>query len=113
MTTNTIHTIAHVAGSAFALHLSTTTSPISIAGVPDPEVGDWAIELVLKGRTQRLVVPGAWVTSAAPEWAVACGVDDTTAWPVGDYAVRIAYVSPEAPSRRFEMPTNLVLEVTR
>ena len=111
--TTAIQALPHIAGSAFALTLSATTSPISIAGEPDPDVGDWGVELVLVGRSSRLVIPGQWVSSAAPEWSLTFGEDNTTAWPIGDHLVRLAFTSPEAESRRFEQAANLVLEVTR
>jgi hypothetical protein len=109
----TTYALPHIAGSAFALTLSTETSPISIAGEPDLDIADWGVELVLVGRDTRVTIPGQWISSADPVWTVTFGQDNTTAWPVDDHEVRLAFTSPEAPARRFEQIANLVLKVTR
>jgi hypothetical protein len=109
----TVYSLPHIAGSAFALTLSTETSPISIAGEPDLDVFDWGVELVLMGKSTRVVVPGVWLSSVGPTWSISFGQDNTAAWTVGTHDVRLAFTSPEASGRRFEQAANLVLEVTR
>lgn len=108
-----IYSLPHIAGSAFALTLSAETSPISIAGEPDLDTADWGVELVLVRAGSRVVIPGAWVSSAAPAWSVTFGQDNTAAWPVGDHEVRLAFTSPEAVARRFEQTSDLLLVVSR
>jgi len=113
MTTITdIKAIAHVAGSAFALSISTETAPIDIPGEPSPDLATWGVAVMLKGRTFAVEIPGVWVSSVTP-WTLNFTHDNTTPWPVGDYEVRLAFTAPDDSGRKFIQPMGLVVEVTR
>lgn len=114
MTTYTTPTIQHVAGSSFGLLLeSADKCPIQDPSLTPIDTGAWGIELVLVGRTYRHTITGTWLSSFEP-WQMSFQATETTAWPPGDYAVRIAYTAPAGEAaRRFEQPLDMVLEVIR
>ena len=112
-TTYTTPSIPHIAGSAFGLMLESETCPISDPTLEPVDTADWGVELVLVGRASRLTIPGVWVSSLSP-WVCTFAVTETTAWPVGDHEVRLAYLAPgDAPRTRYEQKANLVVEVSR
>lgn len=108
----TTSTLPHIAGSAFALVLSSDTCPISDPTAAPIDTAAWGIELELVGTPHRVPIPGVWLASLSP-WTLSFSRPDTTAWPAGSYEVRLIYISPEATPRRFVQPLGLVLEVTR
>lgn len=114
MTAYATPSIQHIEGSSFGLLLSSATCPIQDPTMLPVDTAAWGIELVLVGRALRFAVPGTWLSSFEP-WDLSFQAADTAAWAPGDYAVRLAYITPagEVPVRRFEQPLNLVLEVTR
>jgi hypothetical protein len=114
VTTYTTPVLKHIAGSSFGLLLeSEETCPIQDPTLVPMDTGAWGIDLVLVGRAYRVAVPGVWLSSFEP-WQMSFQAAETTAWPEGEYEVRLAYTTPpgEAP-RRFEQPLKMMLEVCR
>lgn len=112
--TTTLNTKAlpHIAGSAFALTLTTETPPVSVADEESPDLTEWGTELILAGRDHKVTISGVWISAVTP-WSISFTEANSTPWPVGDYEARLAYVAPGDDGRRFIHPLGLVIEVTR
>lgn len=105
--------LRHIAGSVFGLQLTTEQCPITDPTGGPVDTTNWGIALRMVGQSYTTTIEGQWLETAGPTWSMAFEVRDTLAWPVGSYAVRMVYTEPGSAGRRFEIETDMRLEVIR
>jgi hypothetical protein len=104
--------LKHIAGSTFGLTASAEDCPIvDPTGDPTDTTG-WGVHLHLVSEQLRINLQGQWLSALSP-WTMAFSSVDTLAWPEGIYECRLVYIEPAPVGRRFEIPTDLQLEVIR
>lgn len=106
-------TLRHIAGSVFGLLLTTEQCPIADPTGGPIDTATWGIALRLVGGTYTTTIDGQWLETAGPTWSMAFEVRDTLAWPEGSYPVRMVYTEPGSAGRRFEIETDMQVEVHR
>lgn len=105
-------TLNHIAGATFGLTLSANQCPVVDPSGDPVDMADWKVDLRLINKSLRIDVPGKWLSSISP-WSIFFESKDSHAWLPGAYECRIVYTEPAPESRRFEVPTEMALEVTR
>jgi hypothetical protein len=104
--------LQHIAGSTFGLTISTDQCPIVDPSGDPIDTAGWSVSVRLIGEKMRLDLPGEWLSSAGP-WVISFASTDTLAWPPGIHVCRLLYVEPAPGARRFEVGTDLQVEVVR
>lgn len=105
-------TLAQIAGSVFGLNISTDQCPILDPSGDPVDTSNWQVKAKFISSNHRFEVNGTWLSSTGP-WTIFFEHRDTIAWLPAIYEVRLEYTEPAPDSRRFEVHTDLQMEVRR